>query len=132
MSTTASASSWMSTQKQQSGWKETIGYFFNFTVFLTVLGLRRYKTAFFSCGEWGLLSSCGGQASHRTGFSCCRAQALGIQASVVVARGRSGPGACGIFLDQGSNQYPLHWQVVFYPLNHQGSPIGYFFYAAFH
>ena len=33
--------------------------------------------AFSSCGEQGLLSSCGGRASHCSGFSCCRAQALG-------------------------------------------------------
>ena len=30
--------------------------------------------------------------------------------SVVVAHGLSGPVACGIFLDQGSNQGALHWQ----------------------
>ena len=28
---------------------------------------------------------------------------------------------CGIFLDQGSNPCPLHWQVDFYPQGHQGS-----------
>ena len=31
---------------------------------------------FCSCGEWGLLSSCDGQVSHRGGFSCCGAWAL--------------------------------------------------------
>ena len=31
--------------------------------------------------------------------------------SVVVAYGLSCSKACGIFLDQGSNLYPLHWQV---------------------
>ena len=30
--------------------------------------------------------------------------------SVVVAHGLSCPEACGIFLDQGSNLCPLHWQ----------------------
>ena len=30
--------------------------------------------------------------------------------------------ACGIFLDQGSNPCPLHWQADSYPLRHQGSP----------
>ena len=29
---------------------------------------------------------------------------------------------CGIFLDQGSNPCPLHWQTGSYPLHHQGSP----------
>ena len=35
--------------------------------------------------------------------------------------GLSGSTACGIFLDQGSNPCPLHWQVDSYPLSHQGS-----------
>ena len=35
---------------------------------------------------------CGARASHCGGFSCCRARALGAQASVVVARGLS---SCG-------------------------------------
>ena len=30
--------------------------------------------------------------------------------------------ACGIFLDQESNQCQLHWQVGSYPLDLQGSP----------
>ena len=53
----------------------------------------------------------GERASHCGGFSCCRAWALGLRASVVVARGLSCSTACGIFLDQGSNPCPLHWQV---------------------
>ena len=28
------------------------------------------------CGEWGLLSTCGAQASHCSGFSCCEPGAL--------------------------------------------------------
>ena len=89
----------------------------------------------FSCySEWGLLSSCGVQASHCSGFSCCGAQALrhansvvgahrlhstgsvvvawGLWAegSVVVARRLSCLTTCGIFPDQGSNLCPLHWQ----------------------
>ena len=47
-----------------------------------------------------LFSSCGPRASHCGGFSCCRVQALGEQASAVV--GLSCPVACGIFLEQGS------------------------------
>ena len=61
------------------------------------------------------------------------AQAPGAQASVAVARGRgsgnawlSCPGACGIFLDQEPNLYPLHWQVDSQPLDHQGSPLLHF------
>ena len=41
----------------------------------------------------GATLHCGAQASHFGGFSCCRAQALGTQASVAVARGLS---SCGL------------------------------------
>lgn len=41
--------------------------------------------AFSSGGEWGLLSSCSARASHRSGFSCCGAQALGSWASVAAS-----------------------------------------------
>ena len=73
---------------------------------------------------------CGVWASHCGGFSCCRARALGMRASVVAACELSSCGswalehrlsscgawaqllpACGIFPDQGSNPCPLHWQV---------------------
>ena len=77
-----------------------------------------------SCSEWGLLSSCSVWASHSGGFSCCRAQALGLlgsrscssrtlesTGSIVVAHGLSCSTACGIFLAQGSNMCVLHWQV---------------------
>ena len=52
-----------------------------------------------SCGQQGLLYSCGARASHCGGFSCCRAQAL-----------EQGLSSCGIFPDQGLNLCPLHWQ----------------------
>ena len=55
-------------------------FFFRFILFiylfLAALGLGCCVQAF---------SSCGAQASHCDGFSCCRAWALGVQASVVVA-----------------------------------------------
>ena len=35
----------------------------------------------------GAALGCGAKASHCSGFSCCGAQALGAQASVVVERG---------------------------------------------
>ena len=41
----------------------------------------------------GATLCCGAQASHCSGFSCCGAQALGVRASVVVARGLSSCGA---------------------------------------
>ena len=53
---------------------------------------------------------CSARASHCGGFSRCRARALGARAPVVVAHGLSCSVACGIFLDQGLNQCPLHWQ----------------------
>ena len=46
-------------------------------IFLAVLGLHCYVWVFSSCGNWGLLSGCGAQASRCGDFSCCRAQALG-------------------------------------------------------
>ena len=48
--------------------------------------------------------------SRCMGFSSCGSRAL-EQGSVVVAHGLSCSAACGIFLDQGSNPCPLHWQV---------------------
>ena len=80
-----------------------------------MLGLHWCARAFSSCGVW---------ASHSSGFSCCRAWALGAGASVVVAGGSvlavhrfSCFMACGIILDQGSNPRPLQWQ------DNQGSPL---------
>ena len=62
------------------------------------------------------------QAFHCSDFSCCGAWALSTQASVVVVLGLSCPlAACGIFLDQGLNLYPLHWHMDSYPLYHQGN-----------
>ena len=50
------------------------------------------------------------QVSLCGGFSWCGAWALGHVGPVVVVRGRCCPAACGIFLDQGENSCPLHWQ----------------------
>ena len=61
-------------------------------LFLAALGIRCCVRAFSSCGEQGLLFV----AMHRllivVAFLCCRARALGVQASVVAARGLS---SCG-------------------------------------
>ena len=54
-------------------------------LFLAVLGLCCCAQGFSSCRERGLLC-CGAWASYCGGFSCCRAQALGLQPSVVAAR----------------------------------------------
>ena len=81
---------------------------------LLLLGL------FSSCGEQGLLSSCGAHSSHCNCFSCYRAQALKRVGSVVVAPELHSTGsiavahglgcseAGGIFPDQGSNPRLLH------------------------
>ena len=45
--------------------------------FTAVLGFHCYVQTFSSCGESGLLSSCGAWVSHCSVFSCCRAQGLG-------------------------------------------------------
>ena len=98
-------------------------------LFLAALSLCCCAWAFFSCVERGLLFVvvCGLLivvaslvAEHRlqvrgpqqlwhTGSVVV---ALGLQSagSVVVAYGLSCSAACGIFLDQGSNPCPLHWQ----------------------
>ena len=84
----------------------------------------------------GVSLGCVEQASHWSGISCCEAYSLRTWASAVVAHGLScfmaflhRPPAsfsffikCGIFLDQGSNPCPLHWQTGSYPLHYQGSP----------
>jgi len=45
-----------------------------------------------------------------------------VLASVAVIQGLGCSKACVIFLDQGSNPCPLHWQVDSYPVYYQGSP----------
>ena len=89
-------------------------YFCLFILYLVVLGLRCHTPA---------LSSCGAQASHCSGFSCCGARALGAWASVTAVPGLWSPGsvavmhglccsvACGILLAQALNPCPLCWQV---------------------
>ena len=76
--------------------------------FLIVLSLCCCKRAFSSCREQGLLPSNGVQASRCHGFFCCPAQALAVQASVVMALRLSCSAACGIFPGQELNWCPLH------------------------
>ena len=68
-------------------------------------------------------SGCCAQVSHCGFFSCCRTWALGLMGSIVAAHELSCSVACGIFLNQGSNPYLLHWQADSLPLSHQGSPL---------
>ena len=77
---------------------------------MAALGLRCCARAFSSCGERGLLFTA------VSGFSLqwlLLLQSMGSRhaGSVVVVHGLSCSAACGIFLDQGSNPCPLHWQV---------------------
>ena len=79
-------------------------------LFLTAVGLHCCAWAFSSCGERELLFVVV-RGLLIAVASRCGAWALGAWASVIVARGFSCSAACGIFLDQGSNPCPLHWQV---------------------
>ena len=80
-----------------------------------------------------LVAASGGHSSSRcVGLSLSRPLLLWSTnsrraGSVVVAHGPSCSVACGIFLDQGSNPCPLHWQADSQPLRHQGSPHVIFF-----
>ena len=83
--------------------------FFSFNLFLILaaLGLHGRTQAFSSYGEQWLLFTV------VRGLLIEAASLLWNAGSVVVAHGVSSYGtwACGIFLDQGSNQCPLQWQV---------------------
>ena len=98
-------------QSQLNGCSEGVKCcFFLIHYFLAVLGLHCCMQAFSGCGEQGLRSSFRMRASHCDGFSCCRAQALIMQVSVVVVYGLSCSTACEIFPNQGWNPCLLHWQ----------------------
>ena len=88
---------------------------------MAVLGLRFCARAFSSCGKRGplfiavrgpLTIAASLVAEHR--LQRRRLSNCGSRASCSAA--------CGIFLDQGSNPCPLHWQADSQPLHHQGSP----------
>ena len=68
----------------------------------------------------GLLC-CGERASHCGEFSCCGAQALGTQASRVVAHGLQLLQSRWNLPDLGWNPCPLRWHADSYSLYHQGS-----------
>ena len=87
-----------------------------------MLGLCCCVWAFSSCSKPGKLSTCSAQASHYSGFSCCRARALGAWASLAEALGLSCFTACWIF-PQGLNLCPLYWQVDSQALDHQFSSV---------
>jgi len=135
-----------------SRFPRSCGFLFSFKyvyLFIGWVGSLLLYGLFSSCRELRLLSSCGTWALHCGDFSCCRAQALGTQASAVVAHGLQqlwlmGFSSCGlwslecssvvaahglscsvvrgILLDQGLNWCLLHWQVDSLQLSHLGSP----------
>ena len=104
-------------------------FFFLINLFILFIfgcvGSSLLRGGFLQLRQAGTTLLCSAQASHCSGFSCCGAQALGMQASAVVACGLQSTGsevvahglscsaACGIFPDQGLNPRPLHWQVDF-------------------
>ena len=103
---------------------EEIEYSFYLLIF-GCIGSLLLGGLFTSCGEQGLLYSCGAWASHSSGFSCCRARAQGCKGFSsceswdLEHRLNSCSAACGIFLDQGLNPCLLHWQADSLPLSHQ-------------
>ena len=112
-----------------------IFFFFKFMyLFLAVLGLR-------SCSGFFLVAESRGYSSVVVHSLLTAAASLvvdhGLQSlqalvaaaprlqstgSVLAVHGLSSLVAHGIFLDQGSNLCPLHWQADSLPLCHQGSP----------
>ena len=88
---------------------------------LVVLGLRCFAQAF------TVVESRGSSSFRCSVFSLwwlLLLQSTGSRriGSVDVVHRFSCSAACGIFLDQGSNLCPLHWQVDSNPLHHRGSP----------
>ena len=59
----------------------------NYLFIFGCIGCSLLHTGFLQLRQAGATFSCSPQASHCGGFSCCGAQALGVWASVVVARG---------------------------------------------
>ena len=89
-------------------------YFWLCWVFISVRGLS-------------LVATSGGHSSSCAGLSLSwplllRSMGSRPTVSVVVAHRPSHSVACGIFPDQGSNPFPLHWQADSQPLHNQGSP----------
>ena len=85
---------------------------------------------------WAFLQLWQAHAFHCGGFSCCRAQALGLVGfsrcgSQAVEQGQVNScrawlrcsTVCEIFPDQGLKPCLLRWQVTSLPLIHQGSPL---------
>ena len=102
--------------------------FLNFYLFIYLFIYLWLCWVFVSVRGLSLVAASGGHSSLRcAGLSLSRPLLLRSTGSrragsVVVAHGPSRSAACGIFLVQGSNLCPLHWQADSQPLRHQGSP----------
>ena len=100
-------------------------FFFNFIYLFIYFWLC---WVFVSVRGLSLVAASGGHSSSRcAGLSLSRPLLLRstgsrCAGSAIVAHGPSRSAACGIFPDQSSNPYPLHWQADSQPLRHQGSP----------
>ena len=67
-------------------------FFLIYKIYLFIYGCvvsSWLRAGFLQWRRAGATLRCGAQASHYGGFSCCRARALGMRASVVAARGLS-------------------------------------------
>ena len=95
--------------------------------FLAALGLRCCTRAFLWLWWAGATLRCCGWASHCGGFSCCRAQAVGARASVVVAHGLSCSAACGNLPGLGLKPMSPALADRFLTLRQQGSLVASFF-----
>ena len=98
--------------------------FLNYGYFMCLLLLLSHFPS--SCCWWGLLFL------QCMDFSLCwllvpgaslvmKRRLYSTRASIIMMHGLSCSAACEIFLDQGLNPCPLHWQVDSYPLEHQES-----------
>ena len=88
---------------------------------MSAWGLPGYMQAFFSsCGEQKILFVVVQRLLIPVASLIVGTQVLGSWASAVAGLGLSSYGsmAKGVFLDQGLNPCPLHWQGDFYLLNH--------------
>ena len=106
-------------------------FFFFFVLKMSVMFARLFIFIFdcagssllrtaFTCSETGVLFLGCRVWTYCGGFSRCRARALGVRAQELWHMGLGCPMACGIFPEQGSNLFSLHWQADSYPLEHQG------------
>ena len=105
--------------------KKIILYIYLFT--LSCAESLVLQRLFSSCGNPGLLSSCSPQTSHCSGFSCCRAWAIGdsgfSSCGSWALEHRLNSVACAIFPDQGLNPSLLALTGRFFITEPPGKPL---------